>query len=246
MIGQIFLFVRVRARALLDRAEDPRQTLDYAYTQQQELLRQVRQGVIEVATSKRLLERQAGKLRDQVPHAENQAGRAFAAGREDLARIALQRKQAALAELQDLDVRLGEVAAEERKLGVAEQQLAARIEEFRTRRASLGAQYAAAEAQTRIMESLTGVSRDFAQIGAAIGRAEERIERMQARATAIDGLIDSGSLIAPSVTLDVVESELRKLTASDAVERELASLRESASAGALLTAHHDYVEEGER
>jgi phage shock protein A len=123
-----------------------------------------------------------------------------------------------LAELDDLELRLAEVGAEERKLGASEQQLAARIEEFRTRRASLGAQYAAAEAQSRIMESLTGVSRDCAQIGAAIGRAEERIERMQARAAAIDGLIDSGSLVAPSASLDMVESELRRLSASEAVE----------------------------
>src|SRR5436309_2105812 len=78
-------------------------------------------------------------------------------------------------ELAELQFRLSEVAEEERKLGLAEQQLAARVEDFRVRRQSLSAQYAAAEAQTRIMESLTGVSREFAQLGAAIGRAEERI-----------------------------------------------------------------------
>ncbi len=226
ILGRIFLFIRVRVGAMLDRAEDPRQTLDYAQVQQQELLRQVRQGVIEVATSRRLLERQAQKLGEQVPHAENQAARALAAGREDLARIALQRKQTAIAELTELEARVAEVAEEERKLGIAEQQLAARVEEFRVRRATLGARYTAAEAQTRIMESLTGVSREFAQLGSAIGRAEERIERMQARATAIDGLIDTGSLVAPGSALDPVESELRKLSANQAVEWELAALRE--------------------
>jgi phage shock protein A len=230
ILGRIFLFVRVRMGAILDRAEDPRQTLDYAHAQQQELLRQVRQGVIEVTTSKRLLEQQAQKLGEQVPHAENQAARAVAAGREDLARIALQRKQTAIAELTELEARLAEVAQEERKLGLAEQQLAARIEEFRVRRATLGARYAAAEAQTRVMESLTGVSSEFAQLGAAIGRAEERIERMQARATAIDALIDTGSLVAPGSALDPVESELRKLSANQAVEHELAALRERVAA----------------
>src|SRR5205814_3551245 len=97
--GRVLLFLRVRLSAALNRAEDPRQTLDYAQEQQQELLRQVRQGVIEVATSKRLLEQQARKLAEQLPRADDQARRAMAAGREDLARIAIQRKQAASDEL---------------------------------------------------------------------------------------------------------------------------------------------------
>jgi phage shock protein A len=221
MLGRISLVVRARVSALLDRAEDPRQALDYAYAQQQELLRQVRRGVIEVATSKRLLEQQASRLGEQVPHSEQQAARALAAGREDLARLALERKQAAQTELTELEARLAEVAAEERKLGEAAQQLAARVEEFRLRRASLGARYTAAEAQTRVMESLAGVSREFAELGTAIGRAEERIERMQARATAIDGLLGSGALTGQ----DPVERELRKLSANAAVEQELAALR---------------------
>jgi phage shock protein A len=75
------------------------------------------------------------------------------------------------------------------------------------------------------MESLTGVSRDFVQLGAAIGRAEERIQRMQARAGAIDALMTSGSLMVPAAALDPVECELRKLSASREVEQELAQLQ---------------------
>ena len=225
MLGRMSLVVRARVSALLDRAEDPRQALDYAYAQQQELLRQVRQGVIEVATSKHLLEQQARRLGEQVPRSEQQAARALAAGREDLARVALHRRQAALAELAELELRLAEVAAEERKLGEAEQQLAARVEESRLRRASLGARYTAAEAQTRVMESLAGVSREFAQLDTAIGRAEERIERMQARATAIDALVGGGLLSIQGAALDPIERELRKLSANEGVEQELAALR---------------------
>jgi phage shock protein A len=211
--------------ALLDRAQDPRQTLDYTYAQHQELLRQVRQGVIEVATSRCLLEQQAQRLRDQVPWSEQQAVRALAAGREDLARLALERKQAAQTQLTDLEARVTEAAAEEDKLRRAEHKLGASVEDFRIRRLSLSARYAAAQAQTRLMESLTGVSRDFVQVGAAIGRAEERIERSQARAAAIDALIAGGSLMLPTTTLDPVECELRKLSASRAVEQELAQLQ---------------------
>ena len=179
--SRILLFFKIKTGAALDRAEDPRQTVDYAYGQQQALLRKVKQGLIEVATSKRQLEQQAQKLRDRVPHIEDQARRALGAGREDLARMALQRKQTAISELEGLDRQIAEVDEEERKLMLAEQQLSAHIEQFRTHRAALSARYTAAEAKVRINEALTGVSEEFAELGMAVGRAEEKVERMQVR-----------------------------------------------------------------
>ena len=171
-----------------------------------------------------MLDQQARRLREQVAWSEEQAVRALAAGREDLARVALERKQATQTQLTELELRVVEAAAEEENLGLAERKLRASVDEFRIRRVSLGARYAAAQAQTRLLESLTGVSREFVQIGAAIGRAEERIERMQARAGAINALMASGSLMIPGAALDPVECELRRLSASRAVEQELAQL----------------------
>src|SRR3990172_2999941 len=116
LLSRMMLFLKVKASATLDRGEDPRQVVEYAYQEQQEILRKVRQGLIEVATSRHQLEHQAQKLRPQVPKMEDQAKRALAAGREDLARIALERKQTALVELEGLDYQVDEVAEEERKL----------------------------------------------------------------------------------------------------------------------------------
>src|SRR5439155_761586 len=132
--SRLMLLLRIRSSAALDRAEDPREVLDYAYGEQQVLLRKVRQGLIEVATSKQQLDQQAKKLQARVPQLEGQALRALEAGREDLARMALERKRTALAELEGLDGQIAEVGAEQRRLTTAEQQLAARIEEFRTHR----------------------------------------------------------------------------------------------------------------
>ena len=64
------LLFRSKTNAALDRAEDPRETLDYAYTQQQELLRKVRQGLIEVTTSKKRLERQTQQIGAKIPQPE--------------------------------------------------------------------------------------------------------------------------------------------------------------------------------
>lgn len=220
---RILLFFRIKTSAALDQIEDPRQTLAYAYGQQQELLRKVKQGLIEVATSRRQLEQQSQQLRGRMPVLEAQARRGLEAGREDLARMALQRKHGIIAELEGMDRQVAEVTEEERKLTLAHQQLSARIEEFRTRRDVLSARYTAAEAQVRVKEALTGVADEFAELSMAVGRAEEKTARLQARASAIDALIETGALALPGG--DAVEQELRQLTTGKAVEEDLAALK---------------------
>lgn len=223
--SRVLMFFRVKTTAALDRAEDPRQVLDYAYGEQQEMLRKVKQGLVDVATAKRQLEQQSRTLRGRVPQMEDQARRALGAGREDLARMALQKKQTAIGELEGLDRQVAEIAEEERRLALAEQQLAARVEDFRTRRTVQAARYTAAEAQVRVYEGLSGVSGELAELSHALGRAEEKTDRMQARASALDALIASGSLSLPAGTTDPVEAELRKLASSRAVDEELLALK---------------------
>ena len=178
IITQIQMLFKIKTDAALDQLEDPRQTLEYAYNRQQDMLRKVKQGLIEVATSRRQIEFQVKKLRERLPQLDDQAGRALAAGREDLARLALQRKQTCLTELTQLEQQAAETAEEERKLSAAEQQFALRVDAFRTRRDSLAARYTAAEAQVHINESLSGVSNETSSLGNAIERAENKIERM--------------------------------------------------------------------
>jgi len=226
--SRIMMFFRIKTSSALERAEDPRQVLEYAYGQQQEFLRKVRQGLVDVATSKAQLEQQSKKLRPRIPQMDEQARRALNAGREDLARIALQRKHTALAEVEGLDLQIAEVAQEEQKLTAAERQLAARIEEFRTRRGVISARYTAAEAQVRVSETLTGVSEEFAELNRALGRAEEKTERMTARASALDALVNSGALALPGGEgADVVERDLKELE----VEDELAALKRQLGQG---------------
>jgi phage shock protein A len=227
LISRIQMFFNVKTQAALDAAEDPRETLEYGYVRQQEMLRQVKRGLIEVATSRRQLELQTKKLRERIPQLEEQAKRALTAGREDLARLALQRKQTCLTELARLEPQIADVAEDERKLTIAEQQFALRVDAFRTRRETLSARYTAAEAQIHISETLSGVSAESGVLGMALTRSEERIERMQARASALDALIDNGSL-TPLSGEDPLERELRELAATQAVDDELAALKATA------------------
>ena len=225
LISRVLMFFKVKTSSAIDRMEDPRQLLDYAYQQQQYLLLKTKQGLVEVATSKARLEQESKKLLARIPQTEDLARRALTAGREDLARITLQRKQTALAELQALDVQIADVADDEVRLSQTKQVLSARIEEFRTRRGVIAARYTAAQAQVRATEALTGISGEFAELSMALGRAVEKTEQMQARATAIGALFDAGSIDVLGEVTDPVERELLQVTAEQVVEGELAALK---------------------
>ena len=109
-----------------------------------------------------------------------------------------------------------------------------RIEQFRTHREVVSARYSAAEAEVRIKESLAGVSGELAELGMAVGRAEEKAERLQARARAIDTLVDLGSLPATGGG-DFVEVELLRITASRDIDDELTRIKsEVGSTGSAM------------
>lgn len=224
LITRIQLLLGMKTNAALDRVEDPREIMDYAYQQQQELLRKVKVGLIDVATSKQQLSRQARELRAKVPQLDDQAKRAIVAKREDLARMALERKQTAVRELGDLERQIADVAADEHKLTTAQAQLAGRIEQFRTHKDVTSARYTAAQAQVRVNEALGGVGGELAELSMALGRAEEKTQRMISRASAIDALISSGALAMP-LGSDHIENELIKATMESNVESELAALK---------------------
>ena len=236
IISRVLMVFKIKANAAIDRAEDPRQLVDYAYSQQQELLRKTKLGLIEVAASKVRLEKQAQKLRERVPQIEDQARRAMGQEREDLARLALQRKQSILAELEQLDRQVTQAAGEQQRLTQTEQQLAARIEEFRIRRDGVSARYSAAQAQVRVTEALSGVSGEFADLSMAMGRAVEKTERMEARASAIGSLLESGSLALPGEGTDPVERDLLRVSVDQAVDADLDTLRAQLGQGASPSA----------
>jgi len=232
MWSRLKLIFSTKASSAMDRAEDPRQVLDYAYTQQQLLLVKLRQGLVEVATSKQQLERQSKKLVARVPQLEDQAKRALGAGRDDLARIALERKRSAAVELEGLSAQIAEVGAEEKRLAGQERSLQVRIEEFRTHRDVVSARYSASEAEVKVKEALSGVSGELAELGMAVGRAEEKADRLQSRAKALDSLVDIGAL-EPAGGGDYVENELKRLTSGAEIDDELERLKAEIAAPSL-------------
>ena len=231
MVSRMSTIVKSKMNRLMDRAEDPRETLDYSYEKQMEMLRNVKRGVVEMVTTKRRLELQAAKAQENLAKLDAQARKALEMGREDLARLALERKQAAIAELQGLDQQVSGLELEQEKLTRAEQRLQAKVQAFRTKKEIIKAQYSAAQAQVRIGAALSGVSEEMGDISLAVERAEDKTEALRAKAGAIDELVATGVLDDPTGGKDDISHQLEQISVSASVEEELAALKSGLPSG---------------
>ena len=223
--------IRAWFSKLLDRAEDPAVTLDYSYERQREMLQKVKKGIADVVTAKKRLELQTSKLEIEMPKLDEQARQALSAGREDLARAALERKAFAQQQLQGLDGQIADLEQQQDKLSESEKRLAAKVEAFRTQKETIKAQYSAAEAQVKIGEAATGIGDEMADTGLAIERAQDKTEEMQARAAAVDELVESGTLEDYTSSGSNLDRELAKVSASQEVDQELERLKGELEAG---------------
>lgn len=168
LFGRMETVVKSKMNKLMDRMEDPRETLDYSYEKQLEMLQDVKRGVAEVTTSKKRLQLQRSKLQQNIEKLDGQAREAIKAEREDLARLALERKSSLNVQIQGLDQQIAELEKEQEKLVAAEKRLSTKVEVFRTKKETIKAQYSAAEAQVKINESVSGISEEMADVGLAI------------------------------------------------------------------------------
>jgi phage shock protein A len=216
------------ASVVLAPAPDPRVTNLTSHQKQRALLDQVTRAGKEVTAAKLRLQATAEDVRQKLPAMEDQARRELRAGDQAMARLALQRRQVVAHELETLERQLAEVEKEESALAVIEQRLVGQIEAFAARQDVIRARYSAAEAQVRINEAMTGVSHDFAELTAALQRAEQTTEDMQARATAIDRLVQEGDIepIGFAAGSDAIDARYQTLGADDEVERRLRALKE--------------------
>jgi len=232
--GRMSTVVKAKISKLLDRAEDPAETLEYSYQKQIELLQNVKKGIADVVTAKKRLQMQEEQLRAQVVKLDTQARQALAANREDLARTALERKTAVQAELQSLDSQIAQLEAQQEQMTASEQKLRTKIEQFRSKKEVIKAQYSAAEAQVRISEAATGVGEEMADVGLAMQRALDKTEQMRARADAI-GELEAAGTFEDLTTLtpgeDDLDRQLRQLSSSSEVEDQLARLKAELGSG---------------
>jgi phage shock protein A len=232
LMSRTATIVKAKFSKLLDRAEDPGETLDYSYEKQLELLQNVKRGIADVVTAKKRLQLQTAQLEQSVVKLDTQARQALGAGREDLARTALERKSAVQTQLQDLDQQIKGLEDQQEKLVASEKQLSAKIESFRTQKEVIKAQYSAAEAQVKIGEAATGIGEQMADTGLAIQRAKDKTTSMQARAAAVDELVQAGTLedFTSGGETDL-DRELAQLSSKTQVDSELEAMKKELGTG---------------
>ncbi|MFA0823845.1 MAG: PspA/IM30 family protein [Methanomethylovorans sp.] len=226
LFNRMSTVIKAKMNKIADKMEDPRETLDYSYEKQLELLQNVKRGVAEVTTSKKRLELQKAKLQQSIDKLDQQARDAVKANREDLARLALERKAALVAQVQGLDQQIADLNQEQEKLVAAEKRLSTKVEIFRTKKETIKAQYSSAEAQVKINESISGISEEMADVGLAMERAENKTEQMKARSAALDELIEQGTLEDVTGRQDDIDRELSKISSQSSVDAELAKLKQ--------------------
>jgi phage shock protein A len=228
-------FFRIKANAALDKAEDPGQVMDYSYQKQQEQLQQLRRSIADVVTNEKRLEMQQRQIEDKVTKLTLQAQQALQANREDLARMALQRKETLVLQLNSYEQQIAQLQMQEEKLISMERNVSARVEAFRTQKEMVKAQYNAAQAQVKISEVVTGISQEMTEMNLAMQRAQDRVLNMQARANAMETLIEQGTLgeqgLPGAGSADTLDRELQRLSGEQNIEAQLQALKQQLQLG---------------
>lgn len=219
-----------RANQFADQFEDPKASLDYSLTKLEESRSQISRSLIEVSAAQKRLETQKNQLTAAIEKYEKQAQTAVRSEREDLARIALDRKQETESRKAELETNIEHLEQQVENLKASQANLERKIVLFRSKKEELKAIYDSSKAQLRVREALSGISDDLADVGNTIQRAEARIREMQSRSDAIEGLITEGVLTdVLDPDRDDIDRELSRIGRKQAIEDELARMKAEAA-----------------
>jgi len=225
--ARIALLFRARANRALDRLEDPGDALELAYEKQLQALQRVRRGIADVVTSQKQLEIQQRQMEANRVRLENLARRALEQGREELAASALTQGELAEGQLNGLRMQVSALAHQRDNLEVAGQRLQTRIAAMRTQKQTLKAQYSAAQATVQAGETAAGIAKDMDEIEMLLERAREKMLSTQARAEAVNELLDTGVLGRLGAGgIDAIEAQVHATAIEETVDQRLAAMKE--------------------
>src|SRR6204780_5097342 len=223
---------QAKAHKALHAAEKPDEMLDLSYEKMLEQITQVRRALVDLAGSRKSIELHEQQFQHTIDHLQDQAKAALGQGREDLAKEALSRKAAAQQQIDQMEPQRTQLGEEEAKLEQTLSVLQKRVNDFRTQKETMKAQYTAAKAITSVNESTAGISKSFNDSGAALQRAQDKIATMQARSGALDELLESGVLEDVGGGTDDIQKELDQVGNQASVDLELAALKAQLAAPA--------------
>ena len=166
---------------MLDKAEDPEKMLKQMVIEMEESVNQTALAVAQAVANEKGLERKLEKARRETTDWEQKAMQALTAGREDLARAALEKKATTGRNIADLEPIYAQAKGAADKMREQLNQLKAKLDEARTRQSTLIARSQAAKAQKQIAQSFSGIGSDaFSKFD----KYEEKIDKLEAEADA--------------------------------------------------------------
>lgn len=197
----------------LDKAEDPEKMLKQMVIEMEESVNKATLAVGGAIANEKQLERKKEKARKEKDEWEQKAVLALQAGREDLARAALEKKAIAERNYNDLHPIHEQAKATSNKLREQLNMLKSKLDEARSRQSTLIARSQAAKAQKKISQTFSGVGSDaFSKFD----KYENKIEQIESEAEAF------GELAGENTGLD---EEFKKLTSNTSVDGDLLALK---------------------
>jgi phage shock protein A len=212
ILDRISTLVRANINDLIDRAEDPEKVLKQLVDDMRsQLLQATNQVAASIADEKQLYQRYQDN-QDKAAEWQRKAELAVERGQDELAREALQRRNAFQQTADDFKHQYEGQAKQVAILKDALHELEAKLEEAESKKALLIARSRRAKAESQVRTTLSGLDTSGAVAG--FERMEEKVNREEARASALAEL-----------DTDTVEQRFAMLETESEVERQLAELK---------------------
>lgn len=197
----------------LDKVEDPEKMLKQMVIEMEESVNKTTLAVAQAIANEKSLEKKLEKAKLDSKEWEQKAMQALQAGREDLAKAALEKKAIADRNVSDLGPISTQARETSNKLRQQLNALKSKLDEAKSRQSTLIARSQAAKAQKQISQSMSGVGSD------AFGKFDKfegKIEKLEAEAQAFDELAGANTQL---------EDEFKKLSSSTTVDSDLLALK---------------------
>jgi len=233
IFGRMADIVKANINDLLDRAEDPEKMIKQMVLEMEEAVNKATLAVGQAIANEKSLERQYNKQLAQSNDWQQRALQAVGAGRDDLARQALERKNTIQKNVVDLERMVTEARATSTNLRGQLDQLKSKLDEARMRQNTLIARSQAAKAKKQIAQSFAGIGSDaFSKFD----KLEQRVEKTEAEAEAFAQLAGENTSL---------EDQFKSLEAGSGVDDELAALKAQLGMGSTAAGELSSGQKGE-
>ena len=183
ILTRIFNLFRATTSDLLDKAEDPEKMIKQMISDLEAQKKKAKEQMTEALALQKRLERDTEKEHQEAEKWEQKAILAVQNEKDNLAKEALTRKNEHLRRALDFEKQLEMHRNNADSLKESYQTMEDKIDEIKRKQGLLSVKQKQAEAQEKIYKTIEGLG-DTSGIMDTIGRAEEKVETLQARAEA--------------------------------------------------------------